>query len=741
MGCTQTFDFLIVNCKSVIDEATGYCVSWADEGAYTCTKWADEGAYACSEWKDEGYEHCDSWADEGHKECSDWAEKHCHWYSPWNCVAGWICQAAYWVADWVCKAAHWVANLVCQGWFWVAKNVCKGFLWLAKWICKVFGWLLKTVCTIVGWFGKIACLIINWFTCAVTAVIKAIASLFVRSQKPAIEHVFVLMLENRSFDHILGLSPIQATDVTTGKVRDLDGVLGKGFSNIDPKTNQPVVLGGGAPFQLPGDDDDPPHEFPGVVTQIAGKDAVFEAGKPYPAPTMGGFVASYNTNIDNHPDTTSPASTTFACFDHDPDPAKSRLRVFATLAQEFCVCDRWFSSLPGPTWPNRFFALAATSGGLDTSPGKWDGIVSSTTVDGYRFENGNIFDRLDENCYDWEIFEGDEFPISFSMNGMNLNALRGKFTDMEHFKKRISKVDYKPKFVFIEPRYGEGDFSALGGFSDKYRCGNSMHPLNDVTRGEKLIKQVYEDLRASPLWEKSVLVITFDEHGGFADHVTPEAAVPPGDTETPAYVEYGFKFDRLGVRVPTLIVSPLIPRNVVDPTTYDHTSTLATLERLLGMKPLTNRDRRAADFLHLFSLKRPRADTPMTLPDPVESGILCQRDGDVTGEVQQSLEASRAFLTDERNRETVRLAARPATKMQEGFAFVALRRLALKQTPSETAAWQARYLAMESERDFSLFMVDAKLALRFAVRPPWLVAAGRGRGREEARPPKPTVRG
>ena len=119
-----------------------------------------------------------------------------------------------------------------------------------------------------------------------------------------------------------------------------------------------------------------------------------------------------------------------------------------------------------------------------------------------------------------------------------------------------------------------------------------MHPLDDVTRGEKLIKTVYEAIRNSPQWENSLLLVTFDEHGGFYDHVRPPAAVPPGDTMTASYIQHHFQYDQLGVRVPALVISPLIPRGVIDHTIYDHTSMLASVERLFGMKPLTNETKR-----------------------------------------------------------------------------------------------------------------------------------------------------
>jgi phospholipase C len=276
--------------------------------------------------------------------------------------------------------------------------------------------------------------------------------------------------------------------------------------------------------------------------------------------------------------------------------------------------------MPGPTWPNRFFVHAASSGGLDDSPSAFE-TASSALLDGYRFWNGTVFDRLDANCLDFEIFEGDEFPQVFAISGMNLYALEGKFTDFEEFASRIADPDYKPVYAFIEPDYG----NILPGTSEDFTCGTSQHPLDDVTRGERLIKAVYEAIRNSPHWEKSVLIITYDEHGGFYDHVTPPPVVAPGDPTTDEDNDHHeFDFTQLGVRVPTVVVSPLIPRGTIDHTSYDHASIPATIERLLGLRPLTARDAAANDVLHLLSESSPRQDTPGVLPNPADSGLICR---------------------------------------------------------------------------------------------------------------------
>src|SRR5207245_6630087 len=115
------------------------------------------------------------------------------------------------------------------------------------------------------------------------------------------------------------------------------------------------------------------------------------------------------------------------------------------------------------------------------------------------------------------------------------------------------------------------------------------------THGEALIKMTYEAIRNSPIWKKSLLIITWDEHGGFFDHGSPPPAPAPGDTAPGSeHNQYGFTFERYGPRVPAVVISPLIPKNLIDHRLYDHASVPATLESLFGLTALTARDAKAA---------------------------------------------------------------------------------------------------------------------------------------------------
>jgi phospholipase C len=196
------------------------------------------------------------------------------------------------------------------------------------------------------------------------------------------------------------------------------------------------------------------------------------------------------------------------------------------------------------------------------------------------------------------------------------HVLEGRFFSIRDFAARVNDPAFADAYLFIEPHYGHV-------LSDgrNFKCGNSQHPLDDVTRGERLLKDVYETIRSSPHWASSVLIVLYDEHGGFYDHVVPPRATPPGDAFSPDNSRHGFQFDQLGVRIPALVISPYTARRTIDHTVHDHTSVLATVERLHGLDPLTARDAGAAGLNHLFALDAARQDAPTRLPDPAPSGI------------------------------------------------------------------------------------------------------------------------
>jgi phospholipase C len=716
--CTRGVDQAVIGCKAGADEQTARCSQWADEGYSKCDTWADEGYSKCDAWADEGYSKCDTWADEGSNQCCTW----------WPC--SWACKAYYWVANWVCKASYWLADWVCKASYWLADWVCKASYWLANLVCKAWFAIVKAACTVGGWIAKTGCVIQNSIRCAVNGMMLAPLRR-VQTASP-ISKVFVLMLENRSFDHMLGFAALQGTDAKTGLPTTAND-----FAPPKDLTQAPYTSGdpgGGtaevsndAPFSIVKEKKDPGHEDPGhefkdVLFQLTGRQKQYwddqSTTNVYPVPDNTGFIASYREHGYIHP------KNIMQCFE-----AKN-LPVLTALAREFAVCDNWFSSMPGPTWPNRFFLHAASSGGLDDSPDGTDTAVHQL-IDGYRFANGTLFDLLDNNCIDWRIFEGDEFPQVFAISGMDLNALEGRYTDFDEFAADIAKSDFKPAYVFIEPNYG----NILPTTDQDFTCGTSQHPLDDVTRGERLIKQVYEAIRNSPYWEASALVIVYDEHGGFFDHVSPPSAAAPGDPiSTSSNNHHNFDFRQLGVRVPTVVVSPLIPRGTIDHTLYDHTSVARTMELLFGLKPLTARDAAAEDFLHLFSLSQARGDTPVTLPEPAESGFTCTTGPltdltDATDALESAdapgtsgLGAALAGAPAEGSRSQVssmssskdRVTPRPVPSSFWGFMRVALRRWLLTIPPGQSERHQVvkQYLAVRSEEDARRFIHEARLRVR-----------------------------
>jgi len=502
----------------------------------------------------------------------------------------------------------------------------------------------------------------------------------------AIAHFFVLMLENRSFDHVFGFSPIKGTDAVTGQPRTIDGVDPNIQQNVDSETKKVYPVHNGADFSLKNLDVDPGHEFGDVAEQLDG-------------PNLG-FVNNYREQKKN----VNPGRV-MDCF------SSQQLPVLNQLAGEFVVCDRWFSALPGPTWPNRFFMMAATSGGLTKSPTPTD-IIKATAFKGYSFEHGNIFDALDRSQIPWCIIEGDLFPISFALKGMNSNAIKGRFIDIGNLAATLQDPAFNDKFIFFEPKYGTHRFDVTG--PGDYSGGNSMHPLDDVRKGEQLVKAVYETIRSvQAVWEKSVLLITFDEHGGFYDHALVPAATPPGDkpiNAAPGQAPFGF--DKLGVRVPAIVVSPWVGKGLIDHTDYDHTSALATLEKICEMPPLTARDAQAHNFYHLFSLKEARTDTPVTLVSPA-TAITAEALTVPQQDTQESLKSELALL--EATPDGAELVAEPPVSgPQAGFAYVGLMRaLAQPGTDEEKEEWKKEFSEINTSKDAARLITRAKLKIGF----------------------------
>ena len=334
---------------------------------------------------------------------------------------------------------------------------------------------------------------------------------------------------------------------------------------------------------------DPGHEFDNTLVALCGVSGANQY-PPYPTVNNSGFAQSFHDT-----EATAPCSIMLSYTTDD-------VPVIAALAEEFVICDQWFSSMPGPTWPNRFFFHAASSAGLDDSPTSIDASLDELLT-GVIFDSGTLYDMLDSENIDWAVYEGDHLPQVKSLAGMDAGVILTNFHDMDDFEEDLNDGTIA-NYVFVEPNYGD-DILPPG----DYTCGNSQHPLDDITHGEKLIKRVYEAIRNSPVWEQSLLIVTYDEGGGFYDHMRPGKTVPPGDSVTdPANNHHDFAFDQLGVRVPAIVCSPWISRNVIDHREYEHASVPATVERLWGLPNMTDRDQHAHDLTSLLTLSQPRTD-------------------------------------------------------------------------------------------------------------------------------------
>ena len=369
---------------------------------------------------------------------------------------------------------------------------------------------------------------------------------------PPVEHFIVLMMENNCFDRMLGCM----AEVHVG----LDGV-----DPAHPRSN-PDGLGGPLVFQAPtrtrNIDRDPQHYLPNSLAQL---DNV----------TNQGFVADF---VRHYPNSTPEERR--EVMGYFP---RGFLPALHTLAEHFVVCDRWFSSLPGPTWMNRLFVHSGTSLGVVKEP------RSLFTSQLHLFTERTLYDELSDAGVKWRIYYGD-VPQSLVM--VHQFGHLGNYRNFKHWREDIAAGDL-PAYTFIEPTY----------FGPNQ---NDQHPPHDVMRGDALIAEVYNALRASPgLFARTLLFVLYDEHGGFYDHVVPPATVAPDD-----HTEH-FAFNILGFRVPAILVSPMLDPGVVH-TVFDHTSLLRMASNLYpGVQPLGRRARQANDPLASLTWRQtPRTDCP-----------------------------------------------------------------------------------------------------------------------------------
>jgi phospholipase C len=415
-----------------------------------------------------------------------------------------------------------------------------------------------------------------------------------------VEYVVVLMFENRSFDHLLG-------HLDHG---GLEPVTTDWFNLKDPSDE---AVGHCPAHFLPSDSDvvvDPGHGFDDVVRQLTGA----EPPLSYDDITMGGFAWNYRQRLLDHEQDPALLCQIMGCHTANQVPA------LTTLAKEYAVCSRWFCSVPTETWPNRLFAHGAQSEAL---------MHNAIQL----YSHDTTFDALSDSGESWAIYAGD-VPQAGAYVELG-DAFRDRFNTTGEFFEDVAD-DTLPKYSFIEPRH--------------FIRVDSQHPVHSVMLGDQFLRRVYEALASSRAWPSVLLVVTWDEHGGFADRQPPPRTVSPHPGELGPR---GFDFDVLGVRVPAVVVSPFIEAGTVDDELHDHSSIVRTvLDQFVPDRSLTPRDAAANTVLPL--LTRSDARPPVALPEPPPALLGAVAEEAPVGpleldDLQQSLVELTRLLDEHRN--------------------------------------------------------------------------------------------
>jgi phospholipase C len=422
-----------------------------------------------------------------------------------------------------------------------------------------------------------------------------------------IKHVVVLMLENRSFDHLFGFF----TPATGQTIENLRGGNAALSNLLDPSkpasgSNPAVPVAHPAPFAV-HDKEGPSHSFNAVCVQLCNDKDGPTAARPV---KNNGFVRSYKDDLLRRTHTVDQGIVAEVMASFDP----IQLPAINELAREFCLCDHWFCEVPGPTMPNRMFIHAATSEGYVHNAFKRD------------FTSKTIYELVAGQGLTWCTYFHDlNEVLQFKNLGMSSDHFR-------RFDQRWTTDvagGQLPNYVFILPRFN----NKKGTAGHPAQPANSQHAPEDVRFGEHLIADVYDALAANhALFQETVLIVTYDEHGGFFEHVAPGAAPNPDGQNSPnpddnsGFQVPPFTFDRLGLRVPSVIVSPWIKKGTVENRQFQHTSVIKTATELFGLAgPLNARDASARSFADLFTrlpAARPAGDMPTTLTRPSLTNVV-----------------------------------------------------------------------------------------------------------------------
>jgi len=337
-----------------------------------------------------------------------------------------------------------------------------------------------------------------------------------------IDHIVVLMMENRSFDHMLGFLSIDE-----GR-SDIDGVTA-GLSNKANGHSYDVHKATGTKLVKA---QDPCHSGWCVDEQAAGG--------------MSGFASNYAKTRKQHFQGDTPA-TVMAYH------TAAQLPVYAYLASEFCVCDRWFCSVPGATMPNRCYAVAGHAQG------------SRDNIKPPLYHLHSFVRHLEQADVPWRWYSHDDVPMLWMIDplyAVGHLSVPAYFDRQEPLGPTSFLKDAQdgtlPAVSWIDPNFIDVSFGPEG--------SNDDHPPSDLRAGQELVLKLFHAIARSPLWPRIMVVVTYDEHGGFYDHVEPADAK---DDDA--------KFRRYGPRVPALIISPWVGAKQASHVVFDHTSIIKTI--------------------------------------------------------------------------------------------------------------------------------------------------------------------
>ncbi|KAJ5584555.1 uncharacterized protein N7459_004355 [Penicillium hispanicum] len=410
-----------------------------------------------------------------------------------------------------------------------------------------------------------------------------------------IKHVIYLTLENHSFDNIAGYWDFHP---------DIDNLRTVKYCNEYTNPNwtvwgEPLEICAG-PHETEVPLKDPDHNFAGVTYEIFRK---WNATKD-DVPNMGGFIERQS---EKYSETPGDASFVIKAY------SEKKTALLAELGKNFAFFDSYFAEHPGPTNTNRQFATSGSTCGFVDNTNQASGFFNNVT--GTTCAT-SVFESLTNKNISWKNYYETDIIDAYMYKWVQDNAM-DRLVHADEFYRDLEEGTL-PTFSYINPECCTID---------------SMHPTSPMASGEQMVKHLYDAIRRSQYWDNALLIINFDEHGGFADHVAPPMNVPqPEDNITFTGTSDGhivtYDFTRLGVRVPAFLISPYVQANTLihdqgtmyaNNSAYTHSSILHFLQELWGLEGLNNRVQWAKTFESVFT-NEGRTDTPKTLTTPTWHG-------------------------------------------------------------------------------------------------------------------------